>query len=74
MPDEPNEPAAPPADLSFVTTDELLAEFARRNASMAVAWIPLNQSGSIRTAISGHKATVLGLLTVLRRDVMKSLQ
>ncbi len=48
-----------------LTTDELAAEFARRNETTIIAWSERREDGDICTVIEGAKLSVIGLSEIV---------
>ena len=59
-------------DCSFIPTEDLIAELCRRSSTVVVGTISLIEPTRMVLRYYGKHASALGLLTLLRRDLLQN--
>jgi hypothetical protein len=62
------------AALEFVTSEELVAELARRSVAAVVAWLPLTEQGRCAVRCSGSVVGIAGLAKVAKLHCDKTVR
>jgi hypothetical protein len=66
-----NEQKNAATDLSFATTEELMAELIRRSEFIAIGYVALNEPLGIHYRFAGRYLPVMGMLDFMRSELRK---
>lgn len=69
-----SQPDTNPTPLQTATTEELIDELIARSQSVIVSFIPSIQAEKTFNRWSGNAMELIGLATIIRRDIIKTIQ